>query len=147
MSTNLIIIKRDIKYLSSIKCFFGKFNVSVNFLNHLIEFKKKYNDLPADLSDEWIESLPADLVKGTHYDNPATIFKKKTGVASARAGNVIGGGDWSDNRLIPDTIKSLQNKIVVFIRNPNFNRPWQHVLEPLRGYLILAEKIYKKPRY
>jgi CDP-glucose 4,6-dehydratase len=86
----------------------------------------------------------SEIIIKSYYES---FFKKKTGVASARAGNVIGGGDWSDNRLIPDTIKSLQNKIVIFIRNPNFNRPWQHVLEPLRGYLILAEKIYKKPRY
>ncbi len=72
--------------------------------------------------------------------------KKNVGLASARAGNVIGGGDWSPNRLIPDTIHSLINKKTIRLRNPGFNRPWQHVLEPLNGYLILAEKLFKNPK-
>jgi len=72
--------------------------------------------------------------------------KIKCGVSSARAGNVIGGGDWSANRLIPDGIRSLLNNKSIFLRNPNFNRPWQHVLEPLRGYLILAKKQFKEPK-
>ena len=67
------------------------------------------------------------------------------GVSSARAGNVIGGGDWSDNRLLPDSIKALLKKKKIYIRNPNFNRPWQFVLEPLKGYLILAKKQYVEP--
>jgi len=72
--------------------------------------------------------------------------KKKCGISSARAGNVIGGGDWSANRLIPDGIRSLLNKKSIFLRNPNFNRPWQHVLEPLRGYLVLAKRQFKDPK-
>ena len=72
--------------------------------------------------------------------------KKKCGIASARAGNVIGGGDWSENRLIPDAINSIMKNKTIFIRNPNFNRPWQHVLEPLYGYLMLGEKVYKQPK-
>ena len=67
------------------------------------------------------------------------------GVASARAGNVIGGGDWSANRLIPDSVKSILNNEVIYLRNPKFNRPWQFVLEPLRGYLMLAYNLYYKP--
>ena len=63
-------------------------------------------------------------------------------VATARAGNVIGGGDWSEDRLIPDIIKSFENNQSVMIRNPHAIRPWQHVLEPLSGYLMLAEKLY-----
>ena len=72
--------------------------------------------------------------------------EKKCGLASARAGNVIGGGDWSENRLIPDTVNSIIKNKIIFVRNPNYNRPWQHVLEPLHGYLILGEKIYKEPK-
>lgn len=72
--------------------------------------------------------------------------KRKCGISSARAGNVIGGGDWSANRLIPDSIRSLLNNKVIFLRNPNFNRPWQHVLEPLMGYLILAKKQFQEPK-
>lgn len=59
-------------------------------------------------------------------------------LASARAGNVIGGGDWSENRLIPDCIRAWSREESVILRNPNSTRPWQHVLEPLSGYLSLA---------
>ena len=62
-------------------------------------------------------------------------------IASARAGNVIGGGDWSENRIVPDIIRSLQENKKIIIRNPSSTRPWQHVLEPLSGYLLLAEKL------
>lgn len=72
--------------------------------------------------------------------------KRKCGVSSGRAGNVIGGGDWSANRLIPDGIRSLLKGKSIYLRNPNFNRPWQHVLEPLRGYLILAKRQFNDPK-
>lgn len=65
-------------------------------------------------------------------------------LGSARAGNVIGGGDWAENRLIPDFIRALSNGEEIKIRNPRAVRPWQHVLEPLNGYLILAEKLYSR---
>ena len=67
----------------------------------------------------------------------------KTAIASARAGNVIGGGDWAEERLIPDIIKAFKNNEKVIIRNPKSTRPWQHVLEPLSGYLKLAEQLEK----
>jgi len=63
-------------------------------------------------------------------------------IATARAGNVIGGGDWAKDRLIPDLMRGFSAGEVVNIRNPGAIRPWQHVLEPLRGYLMLAEKVY-----
>lgn len=66
-------------------------------------------------------------------------------VASARAGNVIGGGDWSEDRLIPDAVRAWQNGIPLHIRRPNSTRPWQHVLEPLNGYLTLAENLWENP--
>lgn len=62
-------------------------------------------------------------------------------LASVRAGNVIGGGDWSDYRIVPDCIKALENNEKIRIRNPESTRPWQHVLEPLAGYLMLGERI------
>ena len=76
-----------------------------------------------------------------------SFFKKNRsmGLSTGRAGNVIGGGDWSPKRLIPDSIRSLKNKKKIYIRNPNFNRPWQLVLEPLKGYLMLAKIQYIKP--
>lgn len=63
-------------------------------------------------------------------------------LATARAGNVIGGGDWADDRLIPDVLRAIESGQSVNIRNPQATRPWQHVLEPLNGYLVLAEKLY-----
>jgi CDP-glucose 4,6-dehydratase len=65
-----------------------------------------------------------------------------TAVASARAGNVIGGGDWAEDRLVPDLMRALSSDKRVQIRNPLATRPWQHVLEPLAGYLTLAERLY-----
>lgn len=64
-------------------------------------------------------------------------------IATARAGNVIGGGDWAKDRIIPDIIQALENNEKMHIRNPYAVRPWQHVLEPLTGYLLLAEKLYE----
>lgn len=64
-------------------------------------------------------------------------------MATARAGNVIGGGDWAIDRLVPDILRAIEQKQPVQIRNPNAIRPWQHVLEPLSGYLILAECLYE----
>jgi CDP-glucose 4,6-dehydratase len=66
-------------------------------------------------------------------------------IATARAGNVIGGGDWSKDRIIPDVVRALDGKIEISVRNPNAVRPWQHVLEPLSGYLMLAASIDKNP--
>ena len=64
------------------------------------------------------------------------------GLASVRAGNVIGGGDWANDRLIPDILRSFDTNEPIRVRNPDATRPWQHVLEPLSGYLTLANKLY-----
>ncbi len=71
--------------------------------------------------------------------------KHRKSLSSGRAGNAIGGGDWQKARIIPDCIKALENNKVVEIRNPYAVRPWQHVLEPLGGYLLLASKMYREP--
>ena len=70
---------------------------------------------------------------------------RPVGIASVRAGNVIGGGDWAQDRLIPDCVRALMADKPVLIRNKNAIRPWQHVLEPLSGYLVLAEKLWSEP--
>lgn len=82
----------------------------------------------------------AELVSSAYRKS----FLKDAGIAmaTARAGNVIGGGDWALDRLVPDVLRALQNKEAVPIRNPHAIRPWQHVLEPLSGYLLLAERLY-----
>ena len=66
---------------------------------------------------------------------------QKIPLVSARAGNVVGGGDWSENRLIPDIIKAMQSQEPLNLRSPGSTRPWQHVLCPLEGYLLLAQKM------
>jgi CDP-glucose 4,6-dehydratase len=76
------------------------------------------------------------------YFNPFNYAKHGVALASARAGNVIGGGDWATDRLIPDFIRSITNEETIKIRSPYAIRPWQHVLEPLTGYLILASKLF-----
>ncbi|MNO35594.1 CDP-glucose 4,6-dehydratase [compost metagenome] len=73
-----------------------------------------------------------------------SMGERRVAVASARAGNVIGGGDWATDRLIPDCFKALMANQPIHIRNPNAIRPWQHVLEPLSGYLLLAQNLYVK---
>jgi CDP-glucose 4,6-dehydratase len=82
----------------------------------------------------------AELVTQSYRDSFFNAMG--VGVASARAGNVIGGGDYADDRLVPDAIRAFGQDRPLAIRNPNAIRPWQHVLEPLRGYLMLAEKLH-----
>lgn len=87
----------------------------------------------------------AELVTSAYRNSYFNDSNKNyiTKIATARAGNVIGGGDWSKDRLIPDIIQAFNEKRKLIIRNPNSVRPWQHVLEPLSGYLMLAEKLYE----
>jgi len=87
----------------------------------------------------------AELVIASYrnsFFNPDDYGRHGTLIASARAGNVIGGGDWGKNRLVPDIIRSFTDKDPVLIRSPDAIRPWQFVLEPLIGYLLLAEQLY-----
>jgi CDP-glucose 4,6-dehydratase len=87
----------------------------------------------------------SELVVSSYRD---AFFKLQSKiVASVRAGNVIGGGDWSQDRLIPDCIKALQANKPILIRNPDATRPWQHVLEPLGGYIMLAEKLWAEKKH
>ena len=85
----------------------------------------------------------AELIIKTYFE---CFLKNKINqkLAIARAGNVVGGGDWSENRLLPDCVKSWSKNKKVLIRNPNSTRPWQHVLEALYGYLILSVKLNQK---
>ena len=88
----------------------------------------------------------AELVTSAYrqsYFNPEKYNQHQIAIASARAGNVIGGGDWSEDRLIPDAIKAFEAGEALIIRNPLATRPWQHVLEPLSGYLVLAQALYQ----
>ncbi len=79
------------------------------------------------------------------FFNSRDYTNHQKSLASARAGNVIGGGDWSNDRIVPDIVRALKQNQEIILRNPNAIRPWQHVLEPLSGYLILGMKLYKEP--
>ena len=86
----------------------------------------------------------AELVTAAYrnsYFNPAQYSQHGVALASARAGNVIGGGDWAEDRLIPDILRAIAAGEAVNIRSPHAIRPWQHVLEPLSGYLLLAQRL------
>ena len=86
----------------------------------------------------------ADLATASYHQG---FFQKMgVGVATARAGNVIGGGDWAKDRIVPDAIRAWGKGKSLLVRNPASIRPWQHVLDSLGGYLILAEKLWKNPR-
>ena len=89
----------------------------------------------------------AELVTGAYrqsYFSSDKYSEHHVAIASARAGNVIGGGDWSEDRLIPDAINAFEKHQSLLIRNPLATRPWQHVLEPLSGYLVLAQALYEE---
>jgi len=86
----------------------------------------------------------AELVYSSYQDSFFNA-RPQFGAASVRAGNVIGGGDWSTDRIVPDCIRSLDNNKPIELRNPHATRPWQHVLEPLSGYLLLALRMYENP--
>jgi CDP-glucose 4,6-dehydratase len=79
------------------------------------------------------------------FFNPNEYDNHGKSIASVRAGNVIGGGDWAKDRIVPDCIKAIEANNPVEIRSPKSVRPWEHVLEPLSGYLMLGEKMYKHP--
>ena len=85
----------------------------------------------------------ADVVTASY--RRSFFLPRGVGLATARAGNVIGGGDWAADRLIPDAVRALTSGKVLDIRRPDAVRPWQHVLEPLGGYMLLAEKLWNAP--
>lgn len=85
----------------------------------------------------------SEMVISSYRDS--FLADQEIAVASARAGNVIGGGDWSEDRLIPDAIRAWKDDGLLEIRRPNSIRPWQHVLEPLGGYIRLAEQLWENP--
>lgn len=95
--------------------------------------------------DPYSASKAATEIVFLAYLNSYFQARRDIGIASTRAGNVIGGGDWALDRLIPDCIRSLQKKQPIVLRSPEATRPWQHVLEPLWGYLLLAIQLWEHP--
>ena len=87
----------------------------------------------------------AEMVIGSYRDS--FLADRGVAVASARAGNVVGGGDWSEDRLIPDAVRAWTTAQTLQIRRPGSTRPWQHVLEPVSAYLRLAEQLWLQPAF
>lgn len=106
------------------------------------EFNRGYkeNDQLAGIDPYSASKSSAEIISHSYFKS----FFSQRNVATARAGNVIGGGDWSPNRIIPDYFKAIIKKKKLIIRNPNSTRPWQHVLEPLGGYLLLGKNLINK---
>ena len=155
-------------YANPVETFETNINGSVNILNCVLK-SKSVKSLVYITSDkcyenkEWVwgyreidelggkdpysaSKACAEIVFSS-YLRSFEFSKQNKGIASARAGNVIGGGDFSDNRLVPDCIRAVETKKDLVIRNPNSTRPWQHVLEPLSGYIKLSKFLYNDPKY
>ena len=122
---------KNIIYVTSDKCYL---NVEKNR-------GYKETDVLGGKDNYSASKAAAEIIFNSYYNS---FFKSdKINQASVRAGNVIGGGDFKSNRIVPDIIKSLYKNNKLILRNPNATRPWQHVLEPLAGYLFLGSKLLK----
>ena len=135
---NILEISKKIKSLKSLviitsdKCYLNK------------EYVRGYKENDTLGGDDLYSASKAgaELIFNA-YSNSFFNNQKKFGYATVRAGNVIGGGDWSANRIIPDCVRSIKMNKNLIIRNPNSTRPWQHALEPISGYLLLGKKLFK----
>ncbi|HEY4329154.1 MAG TPA: CDP-glucose 4,6-dehydratase [Phycisphaerae bacterium] len=124
---------RVVQIITSDKC----------YENREWEYAYRENDAMGGFDPYSASKGCAELVTAAYrrsFFHPASMDRHQVSVASARAGNVIGGGDWAQDRIIPDCIRSLDSGDSILVRNPRAIRPWQFVLEPLSGYLRLAEK-------
>jgi|TARA_B110000967_G_C18835287_1_gene536336 CDP-glucose 4,6-dehydratase len=121
-------------------------NITTDKCYENVGFDKSYKETdPMGGYDPYSSSKGcAELVAGSY--RRSFFHDLGIGIASVRAGNVIGGGDWANDRLIPDILRSFELKEPVIVRNPKATRPWQHVLEPLSGYLLLAQLLYSEPK-
>ena len=120
-------------YITSDKCYLNFDNTS--------SFKER--DVLGGLDNYSSSKASAEILFSSYFNS---FFKKEKNLslASVRAGNVIGGGDMKINRIIPDIVKAFYNKKNIILRSPRSTRPWQHVLEPLSGYLLIGEKLLNK---
>ncbi|MGK6316180.1 CDP-glucose 4,6-dehydratase [Neorhizobium sp. DT-125] len=110
-------------------------------LEHVFPYRE--TDLLGGYDPYSASKAASEIVISCYRDS--FLREKGVAVASARAGNVIGGGDWSADRLLPDAVRAWQSGKVLHVRRPEAKRPWQHVLEPLSAYLVLAERLWSDP--
>lgn len=127
---------RSLVYITSDKCY-----ENVEWIWGYRENDKLGGSDPYSASKAAAEIVFSSYVRSFFGSHPSL------GAASARAGNIIGGGDWAIDRIIPDCIRAIEAGDPICLRNPDATRPWQHVLEPIAGYLLLATKLYEEPKY
>jgi CDP-glucose 4,6-dehydratase len=142
-STNVmgtVNILEAIRYVDSVNVFINITTDKV-YENKELYWSYRENE-PLGGYDPYSSSKACSELVTSAYRSSYFAKKNKIWIASARAGNVIGGGDWAKDRLVPDIIRTFLDNGLLQIRNPKAIRPWQHVLEPLSGYLKLAEKLY-----
>ena len=140
-STNIMEIAKECKKLRALVI------VTSDKCYQNIEINRGYKE--TDIlggNDPYSASKAATEIIFNSYLKSFFFKRKSCGFATGRAGNVIGGGDWSKDRIIPDVIRAIKNNKNIILRNPDSTRPWQHVLEPVSGYLLLGKKIYKDPK-
>ena len=138
-TANVLEVARN---LASVK---AVINVTTDKCYENIETERGYEETdPLGGHDPYSSSKACSELVTSAYRN-SYYELNGIGLATVRAGNVLGGGDWSEDRLVPDILKSFDLNQEVTIRNPDAVRPWQHVLDPLSGYLMLAEKLYNNP--
>lgn len=125
---------RALVYITSDKC----------YLNREVNAGYKEDDRLGGHDPYSASKAAAELVFAAYNES---FYKNRPsfGAASARAGNVIGGGDWSEDRIIPDCVRALNSDLPIVLRNPLATRPWQHVLEPLSGYITLGASLLQNP--
>jgi CDP-glucose 4,6-dehydratase len=137
---NLLEVSRQVESISAV------INITTDKCYENKEQRKGYKETdPMGGFDPYSNSKAcSELISSSYYKS--FYIKDNIGLATARSGNVLGGGDWAKDRLVPDLFRAYRKDENLFIRNPQSTRPWQHVLEPLSGYLLLAENLYKEPK-
>jgi len=126
---------RSLVFVTSDKCYEND-----ETIRPYIESDKLGGHDPYSASKAGAEIVFSSYLNSFFTDQPSL------GAASVRAGNVIGGGDWSLDRVVPDLVRAIDSGVSVKLRNPKALRPWQHVLDPISGYLLLASKLYQNPK-
>ncbi len=125
---------RSLVYITSDKCY-----ENLEWLWGYRENDRLGGHDPYSASKASAEMVFSAYARSFFFERP------ELGAASTRAGNVIGGGDWAVDRIIPDCVRAIESEKPIHLRNPSATRPWQHVLEPLSGYLLLASQLRKEP--
>lgn len=138
-TSNLLEATRE----AGIECVFISVATDKVYANRTFDYPFSENDPLGGYDPYSASKASADLISQMYFS--AYFSELGNGVGVARAGNVIGGGDWSEHRLFPDLASAWSSNRQLRLRFPGATRPWQHVLEPLRGYLLLAEKLHGDP--